>query len=126
MKIKSKPPNISKYATNSNSDDSDDNVPLAKLNCRIEEPNSEPSSSEVDDSDADPEFKPGICEARRCKDEIWAACHKCETMLCYDHFLEEKPSCPDHGKKTSKKKVRRNKVKHATCNLAKQIQYIRS
>ena len=93
-KRKSKPPNISKYATNLNSDDSDDNVPLAKLNCRIIEPISDPSSSEVHDSDSDPEFKPGICE-----DEIWAACHKCESMLCYDHFLEEKPSCPDLGKK---------------------------
>ena len=104
--IKHKTPSHSKNASESSSDDSDYNVPLAKIFCRTE-PASEPSSCEIYNSDSDPEFKPGLCEAKRCKDEIWAACHVCESMLCYSHFMEEKPSCPDHGEK---KKVKKNQT----------------
>lgn len=52
-------------------------------------------SSVITDSDADPTF--GQCELSFCKNEVFSACHKCEKMLCYDHFLEEVTFCSQHG-----------------------------
>lgn len=53
------------------------------------------------DSDADSEFNPGVCEVRRCKEDVWAACEECEILLSYDHFLEEVKAC-EHGKEKKK------------------------
>ena len=58
------------------------------------------------DSDKDPEFKQ-TCEVRCCKKEVWAACHKCLILVCWEHFNEEVESCNDHGsiKKANKTKM---------------------
>ena len=53
--------------------------------------------SDYEDSDADPTFKPGKCQARRCKEDLFAACERCNILLCYDHFTEDTDSC-DHGR----------------------------
>ena len=53
--------------------------------------------SDYDDSDADPTFKPGRCQARRCKEDLFAACERCNILLCYNHFTEDTDSC-DHGR----------------------------
>ena len=53
-------------------------------------------------SDANPEFHPGTCEVRRCKNEAWATCEECEMTLCRSHSMETVKSCNDHvtiGKK---------------------------
>ncbi|GFS06887.1 hypothetical protein ElyMa_006556700 [Elysia marginata] len=69
------------------------------------------ASSDCDyDSNKDPEFRPGACEVRKCKVEVWAACTECEMMLCFDHFNEDVVSCSNHGKSTRKPKRKR---KHA-------------
>ena len=41
------------------------------------------------DSDKDPEFNVGICEIERSRKEVWAACHLCENLDCWDHFMKE-------------------------------------
>ncbi|GFO08834.1 hypothetical protein PoB_003533900 [Plakobranchus ocellatus] len=56
------------------------------------------------DSDADPEFHPGVCEAQHCKKNVWSACEDCEMPLCYDHFMEVTMSCMEHGKVKKKNK----------------------
>ena len=97
------------------SSDSDDEIPLAVLQstllrkdiCTSDTVDSESTIVSDYDSDKDPEFETGICEIRRCKDEVWAACHKCEILLCNDHFLEEVSSCRQHGKTTRKRKRKR-------------------
>ncbi|GFR64317.1 hypothetical protein ElyMa_003629300, partial [Elysia marginata] len=69
------------------------------------------ASSDCDyDSDKDPEFRPGACEVRKCKVEVWAACTECKMMLCFDHFNEDVVSCSNHGSSTRKPKRKR---KHA-------------
>ena len=64
------------------------------------------SDEEFYDSDKDPAF-PQSCEVRKCKKEVWAACHKCLILVCWEHFNEEIDSCKDHGlyKKTKKTKM---------------------
>ena len=54
------------------------------------------ADEEFYDSDKDPAF-PQSCEVRKCKKEVWAACHKCLTLVCWEHFNEEVDSCKDHG-----------------------------
>lgn len=63
---------------------------------------------DFDDSDNDPDFKPGICELWKCKEEVFAACGKCLVLLCYDHFMEDPESCGQHGG-TTKKVTRKSK-----------------
>lgn len=48
------------------------------------------------DSDKDPEFHPGICELRSCREDVWAACVDCDILLCYEHFIEDIVSCDQH------------------------------
>nr|CAH7723282.1 unnamed protein product [Callosobruchus chinensis] len=47
--------------------------------------------SEYYDSDQDPPF--GICEARRCKAEVFSACNVCNILLCWEHFMAETDDC---------------------------------
>ena len=54
------------------------------------------SDEEFYDSDKDPAFAQS-CEVRKCKKEVWAACHKCLILVCWEHFNEEVNSCKDHG-----------------------------
>ena len=51
----------------------------------------------LQNSDADPEFHPGTCEVRRCKNEAWATCEECEMTLCRSHSMKTVKSCNDHG-----------------------------
>ncbi|CAH1106373.1 unnamed protein product [Psylliodes chrysocephalus] len=48
------------------------------------------------DSDADPPF--GICQIKRCSLEIFAACYRCEILMCFNHFMEVINNCKYHGK----------------------------
>lgn len=57
------------------------------------------SPSDHYDSDDDPPF--GICHVRSCSQEVFAACHLCDFLLCYDHFMEDVPTCKYHGKGVS-------------------------
>ena len=52
---------------------------------------------DYDDSDVDPTFKPDRCQARRYKADLFAACERCNILLCCDHFTEDTDSC-DHGR----------------------------
>ena len=58
----------------------------------------------LQDSDSDPEFNPGICEVRHCKDPVWSAGEECDILVCYDHFMEEVNTCGQHGKKNKNDK----------------------
>ena len=95
----------------SDSDNSplEDEVPLSKLRKKLvanktatqEEPDIVDmtfDNEDFDDSDNDPNFAPGLCELKKCKEEVFAACHICLKLLCYDHFIEEITSCNEHGK----------------------------
>lgn len=99
--------------------DKDEHIPLAKLKSMITEQSSSESEGNMSfdeedyDSDRDPEYRPGSCEVRGCKDEVFAACPECEILLCYDHCVEDILSCDQHGKIL---KVMRKKQK----NLDKQ------
>lgn len=87
-----------------------ENIPLSKLqrvtmqkpvsedyeNC--ENNFSDPSDSAVYDSDEDPTF--GICEIRQCKKEVFAACHRCQNLVCFDHFNDS--VCIHHNRKKGK------------------------
>ena len=117
------------------SDSDDDNIPLAKLkvqNKAVDDENiplihlqrkrklSEDSSLSEDyyDSDKDPEYNVGACEVRFCKGEVWAACHMCEILVCWDHFMEEITSCKQHGeilKREKQQKKNKAVVKQNEC-----------
>lgn len=45
------------------------------------------SDSPLDDSDADPTF--GVCEVRKCKEDVWAACDRCQALVCFNHFHDD-------------------------------------
>lgn len=87
----------------SDSDNSslEDEVPLSKLREKLVA-NKTATREELDIEDmtfdTDPNFAPGLCELKKCKKEVFAACHICLKLLCYDHFVEEITSCNDHGK----------------------------
>ncbi|CAG9768645.1 unnamed protein product [Ceutorhynchus assimilis] len=53
------------------------------------------SPSDDYDSDADPPF--GQCHVKTCKGEVFAACHRCDFLLCFDHFNEDVENCKYHG-----------------------------
>ena len=81
----------------------DDNIPLAKLKAKHfdipenRQCNDWESSDEDYDSDRDPEFIPGLCEVKGCKEEVWVACQDCEILVCYDHCIQDIVSCDQHG-----------------------------
>ena len=56
----------------------------------------------ISGSDGDPDYTPGECEVRRCKQEVFAACTECEIFLGYNHMVEDVISCDHHGKKKRK------------------------
>ncbi|GFO44602.1 LOW QUALITY PROTEIN: scavenger receptor sr-c-like protein [Plakobranchus ocellatus] len=68
----------------------------------------------VDDEDADPDYQQGICEVRRCKEEVWAACDQCLLLMCYDHFLEE-VACENHGNMDKIKNRKKKASKAGRC-----------
>ncbi|KAK3776184.1 hypothetical protein RRG08_063727 [Elysia crispata] len=93
--------------------DNEDELPLARLKKSKAIDNAKSSGfidpdSDYDvylqDSDSDPEFNPGICEVRHCKDPVWSACEECDILVCYDHFMEEVNTCGQHGKKNKNDK----------------------
>lgn len=99
---------IQTVSEDSHSFDSEDDVPLANLKQtqntinlkETERTNPIDSCDDISefpiyDSDDDPPF--GICEAHKCTGEVFAACHRCEVLLCFRHFIEERDSC-EHGK----------------------------
>nr|CAI5845643.1 unnamed protein product [Callosobruchus analis] len=51
--------------------------------------------SEYYDSDQDPPFR--ICEARRCKAEVFSSCHICNILLYWQHFMAETDDCLRFG-----------------------------
>ncbi|KAK3758978.1 hypothetical protein RRG08_005604 [Elysia crispata] len=92
---------------------SEDELPLARLKKSKAIDNAKSSGfidpdSDYDvylqDSDSDPEFNPGICEVRHCKDPVLSACEECDILVCYDHFMEEVNTCGQHGKKNKNDK----------------------
>lgn len=50
--------------------------------------------SPIDDSDADPTV---TCEVGECRDEVFAACPRCEILLCFIHWNEDFGDC-FHGR----------------------------
>ena len=36
------------------------------------------------------------CEVGDCREEVFAACHRCSIFMCYDHFEEEYDACEGH------------------------------
>ncbi|GFN78536.1 hypothetical protein PoB_000504200 [Plakobranchus ocellatus] len=82
---------------------SDEDIPLADLR-RTGSP-----ISDFDDSDADPEYKPGQCEVKRCREEVWAACENCLMLVCYDHCIEDIDSCEHHRKTMKKRHINKKK-----------------
>ncbi|GFO26605.1 hypothetical protein PoB_005311000 [Plakobranchus ocellatus] len=66
------------------------------------------------ESDAEPEYKPGQREVKRCREEVWAACENYHMLVCFDNGIEEIDSWEQHGKAMKKRdnsKKRRNKAK---------------
>ena len=59
---------------------------------------------EIGDSEKDSDFSPGACEMKGCKEEVWAACHDCEILVCYAHCNEDSAPCDQHEKILKKKK----------------------
>ena len=90
----------------------DENIPLIQLQRKRKlSEDSSLSSEDIYDSDRDPEYNVGACEVRFCKGEVWAACHMCEILVCWDHFMEEITSCKQHGKILKRKRLqKKNKV----------------
>lgn len=60
------------------------------------EVNESGSAEEYYDSDADPAFV--TCEVKLCKQEVFAACPRCEILVCFEHLNEDITNCRDHGK----------------------------
>lgn len=42
------------------------------------------------------EYKEQFCEYVNCKGEVWAACHKCNALLCWTHFDMDVLDCVHH------------------------------
>ena len=61
-----------------------------------------PGSEYLNDSDADPNFKPGACHVKRCKEDICTACVRCDILLCYDHFIDDTEPCDNDNLKRHK------------------------
>ncbi|GFN97496.1 hypothetical protein PoB_002400200 [Plakobranchus ocellatus] len=76
---------------------SDEDIPLADLRCT-----GSPISN-FDDSYADPEYKPGQCEVKRGREEVWAVYENCLMLVCYDHCIKDIDSCEQHGKTMKKR-----------------------
>lgn len=55
------------------------------------------NNNDFDGSDSadDPIYKQ-FCEFKNCKHEIFAACVRCEALLCWNHF-DVNEDCKDHG-----------------------------
>lgn len=55
---------------------------------------------------------------RSCSEEIFAACHRCDFLLCWNHFMEDIPGCKYHGKGGRYLKIssqtKKKKEKHVT------------
>ena len=68
--------------------DSEDELPLAHIKDRLQ--------AHTRRQAIDAEVTSGQCEMRYCKDEVWAACVNCETLLCYDHFMADEMQCEEH------------------------------
>lgn len=100
----------------------DENIPLIHLQ-RKRKPSEDSSLSSEDyyDSDKDPEYNVGVCEVRCCKDEVWAACHMCEILVCYNHFMEDIISCKQHGKILKREKRQKKKNAFGTQNECIQL-----
>lgn len=83
---------------------SEDDIPLMKLknSCDSRKSNESDKVSENDsndeyyNSDVDPPF--GTCEVKFCKQEVFAACPRCEILVCFEHLNEDITNCRNHGK----------------------------
>lgn len=64
------------------------------------------SDLSIDVSDYDDPTYVQACEAKRCKGEVFSACHICQKLLCYDHFLEYGDSCETHETTRIRKKMK--------------------
>ena len=53
----------------------------------------------MENSDTDPDFKEGLCEVRRCKEELR---FNCSIFVCYNHCVEDIASYKDRGKTLEK------------------------
>lgn len=51
------------------------------------------------------------CEAIRCKGEVFAACHICLKLLCFNHFEKYIDSCTSHNKTCKKKNAAIHNIK---------------
>lgn len=38
-----------------------------------------------------------VCEASDCQDEVFSSCHRCNILLCYNHFIGDDGSCHAHN-----------------------------
>ena len=86
--------------------DSDEDISVALLKRKIAntiDDSVSTFSEEEDwyDSDQDPEYRQN-CEVIHCKNEVWAACHGCLILVCWEHFHEEITSCTEHGTRSRK------------------------
>ena len=64
-------------------DDSDDDIPLARL------VQGQPVLHNTGNANQ--------CETFTCQDEVWAACPSCSCLLCFNHFEESSP-CHPHNR----------------------------
>ncbi|XP_071500298.1 uncharacterized protein [Diadema antillarum] len=82
---------------NQSSDSSDPESSLALASLRQKIRLSNPSA---DDSNLGQEYATDDhireCDSFLCKEEIWAACHRCRCLLCFTHF-EQSEECLSHN-----------------------------
>ncbi|CAH1126521.1 unnamed protein product [Ceutorhynchus assimilis] len=98
-------------SNNNNEYSEGDNIPLHQLTTKTNELvqssttnllevnnhhlDESPVTSPEYDLDQDPPF--GICEARKCKGEVFSSCHVCNILLCWEHFIADTDKCLHFG-----------------------------
>lgn len=91
---------LSKFAKKSTGVNTNEIHPIKENYCNqnkdLDARSSASSMSVFDDDEADPTY--GFCEVRKCKKEVFSACHRCNILLCWPHFSCN-DSCSDHSVK---------------------------
>ncbi|CAG9827386.1 unnamed protein product [Diabrotica balteata] len=57
--------------------------------------------SDIDLSDTNDPTYTQCCEVPKCKGEVFSSCFRCQILLCWNHFMEDLPTCDKHRNQDS-------------------------
>lgn len=66
--------------------------------------------SDIDLSDTNDPTYVQCCEVPNCKGEVFSSCFRCQILLCWDHFIEDLPTCDKHRNQESSDDLSGTKV----------------